>query len=257
MKKLSFCITCKNRFHQISRTLPVNLQDNQAQSDEIEFVLVDFESNDGLQEWVAANFAKELASGYLKYFFTDALPAWHASTAKNTAHYFATGTILTNLDCDNYTGVNGGLFVLRQFETFGDNLLLHQYSGDIMDGSFGRISTRREHFHHVGGYDQRFFPMSYQDIDLMERLKAYGVVYQQVSDRAYCRAICNTKEESLRYTDSPLTFLEMNTANKEMSLNNLKNNRLVANEGAMGIRHPVYTLDNNNLVPVLQVPATA
>jgi hypothetical protein len=83
------------------------------------------------------------------------------------------------------------------------------------------------------------------------------LVYQQASDRAYCRAIYNTKAEGLRYTNSPVPPLQMNQANKEMSINNIKNNRLVANEGVMGIRDSVYVWDQHNLVPVLQVPATA
>ena len=47
---LSFCITCKNRLHQISKTLPQNLKDNK--NKDIEFILVDFSSKDGLKEYV-------------------------------------------------------------------------------------------------------------------------------------------------------------------------------------------------------------
>src|ERR1700742_2651942 len=117
MKKLSFCITCKNRFHQIARTLPQNLSDNLSGKEDMEFVLVDFGSSDGLKEWVITNFKRELNSGYLKYFFTGSLEHWHASIAKNTAHYCSVGEIVVNLDCDNYTGAEGGAFVMDQVDS--------------------------------------------------------------------------------------------------------------------------------------------
>src|SRR4051812_49289287 len=91
-KKLSFCITCKNRFHQISETLPVNLADNATDVDDVEFVLLDFDSRDGLKEWVINNFQSELESGYLKFLFTDAVPNWHAAIAKNTAHLYSSAS---------------------------------------------------------------------------------------------------------------------------------------------------------------------
>ena len=109
---LSFCITCKNRLHQIRQTLPQNLKDNQDAKDVIEFVLVDLGSTDGLHEWVKGTFADEMAAGYLKYYYTEELPLWHTSIAKNTAHIYANNLIVVNLDCDNFTGKDGGLFVI-------------------------------------------------------------------------------------------------------------------------------------------------
>ncbi|MDR2773869.1 MAG: hypothetical protein LBC19_03840, partial [Tannerella sp.] len=74
---LSFCITCKNRIHQIKQTLRKNLDDNVLCRDFIEFVLVDFGSTDGHREWILSEFTDELDSGYLRYYYTEALPFWH------------------------------------------------------------------------------------------------------------------------------------------------------------------------------------
>lgn len=111
----SFCITCKNRFHQISKTLRRNLDDNRLFKGLIEFILVDFGSTDGLYSWITNNFKHKMEEGYLKYYYTDELPYWHCSIAKNTSHLLAKNKILVNLDCDNYTGYNGGRFVIRQW----------------------------------------------------------------------------------------------------------------------------------------------
>lgn len=131
--KLSFCITCMNRLNQIKETLPQNLRDNILFNEKIEFIVVDF-ATPGLQQWIKSEFEEELRSGYLKYYYTEELRYWHASIAKNTAHLLANNDILVNLDCDNYTGYNGGWFVICQFLKYGMNLVLHQESGDPFGG---------------------------------------------------------------------------------------------------------------------------
>lgn len=103
---------------QIQQTLPQNIADNMEDKDKVELVLVDFGSQDGLQEWIADNFEKEIEEGFLKYYYTEELPYWHASIAKNTAHYLASHDIVVNLDCDNYTGPHGGVFLLEKFKYF-------------------------------------------------------------------------------------------------------------------------------------------
>ena len=130
--KISFCITCKNRLYQIKKTLPQNLEDNRRLQEIVEFVLVDFGSTDGLRKWISDNFKHEIRSGYLKYFYTEEMVYWHASIAKNTAHMLAQNDILVNLDCDNYTGSNGGWFctnVLMMVLTV--HLDVYQLSGMI------------------------------------------------------------------------------------------------------------------------------
>ena len=237
---LSFCITCKNRMHQIRHTLRKNLQDNRMHSDSIEFVLVDFSSRDGLREWITGNFQDELASGYLKYFYTDNLPQWHACVAKNTVHLCATGNILVNLDCDNFTGVWGGAFLIKTFSKYSDLCVVHQFGGIIGDGSYGRISVKRDFFYSIGGYDESFEPMGYQDDDLLERLTAIGLKYIACSNRLYSLAIPNTKEEGISQTQSTKNYSQMIDANFEKSRRNLSDGRLVANHGKFGIHEGLF-----------------
>lgn len=251
MKKLSFCITCKNRLYQISKTLPVNLYHNLSNNDDIEFVLFDFGSNDGLQKWIISNFKDELTNGYLSYFYTDCLSVWHASKAKNTAHYYSRGEILVNLDCDNYTGKDGGLFVLKNFDRYGNSLLLHQFSGIYPDGSFGRIGMKRGFFIKVGGYDESFLPMGYQDVDILKRLYLLGLNYELINDPKYNRAIPNTKNESMRSVNSRLTYKQMNRLNYHTSNFNINNGRIILDHSAIGIRENIYKYQNNEIVSLL------
>ena len=241
---LSFCITCKNRLHQIRQTLPRNLEDNMAYKDVTEFVLVDFGSTDGLQEWVAENFTKEIEDGYLKYYYTEELPSWHTSIAKNTSHILANNHIVVNLDCDNFTGRNGGLFVIESMLKYGwDKTVLHQFGNEYNDGTHGRISLSRSNFLMLGGYDESFEPAGYQDNDFLLRAQLSGLHYIHLPDMEYNRAIANTHEEEIAFTDSKLSWDEMDKRNRQMSLKNITSGKLKANteKEHIGIIDNIYT----------------
>jgi GT2 family glycosyltransferase len=242
---ISFCITCKNRFHQISQTLQKNLDDNRLFQDLVEFILVDFGSTDGLWEWIRNHFMEDIQNGYLKYYYTEELPFWHASIAKNTAHLLANYGIVVNLDCDNYTGNFGGRFLIRHFIKNPGNCVIHQYSGEPHDGSFGRIGVRKAQFIEVGGYDEEFEPMLHQDLDLINRLRMKGSPYIFVPDSRYNQAIRNTKEEGISQTNSKLGWLDMYHINMKRSLENIRNGKLVANQGNWGVRKNIYDIHEN------------
>jgi hypothetical protein len=240
-KKLSFCITCKNRLWQLKKTLEKNLLDNIHLKSELEFVLVDFDSRDGLKEWVKENFKSALAEGYLKYFFTNSLPYWHASIGKNTAHLYAAGEIVTNLDCDNFTGPNGGQFILDCFNNYKEPIVIHQYRGHPLDGSFGRISVLKKFFSSIGGYDEKFHPMAFEDADLIIRLWMSGLSYVRIKDVNYNNAIPNTRDESIAYCDSSISYSTMHDSNKSLSFDNIaESSNPVRNGKVYGIRENVY-----------------
>ncbi len=223
---LSFCITCKNRLHQISKTLPQNLKDNQ--NKDIEFILVDFSSKDGLKEFVLNNFDKYLESKQLRYYYTDKLVHWHASIAKNTAHMLANGKYVVNLDCDNYIGKNGGDYLLDVFKKNGDDIVITQTQNVYGSGTAGRISLTKNNFIKLGGYNEYFYPMGYQDPDLYYRAIEYGL--KPVHKNFNNNAIINTKDEAVKYTGYKIKYRKMYTINKLISQLNIKNNDLVANK---------------------------
>ena len=237
---VSFCITCKNRIYQIRQTLRKNLDDNLLHTDYVEFILVDFGSVDGLREWVLDHFQPELATGYLKYFYTNELLLWHASIAKNTAHRCASGDILVNLDCDNFTGSWGGNYVMKAFARYGKRCVVHQFSGKVGDGSFRRIAVQKKYFYAIGGYDESFEHMGYQDFDLINRLVYYGLKHVVMPNVSYNQAIVNTKEEGIKYTDSNKKYTEMMEANLFASEKNLSKGRLVVNHGVCGIQKNLF-----------------
>ena len=234
--KVSFCTTYKDRFEQISKTLPINLANNRMDDSKVEFILIDFDPTDTrLKEFIFENFSKDIASGYLKYYQTDKMPLWDFSVAKNTSHYYATNDIVVNLDADNYTGYRGGKFVSDVLANNHKSFLWQKR--DLVNGAYGRISFYRKDFDYLGGYDEKLpEPAGYQDDDLMNRAKTY---LNRIHRNFLNDAIKNDKDETIKHTKKGKPWLDMQKANKKHSEENIKNGKIRANNGIYGIREGV------------------
>ena len=241
-KKLTFVMALMNRFHQVEQTLIKNLEDNWEDRENVEFVLMDINSKDGFRKWIREqDLSKYTKSGYLRYYETDALDTWHASIGKNTATHQAYGRIVVTLDCDNFTGYRGGKFVIDHFEKHDYKCVMHQFDWNPQNGNFGRIAITKKKFNELGGYDQSFLPMGYQDWDIIKRAEASGCKYINPTDEEYNDAITNEggKELSLANQEDDMKkmgWIEMNRINKLKCHHNLYKNNLLANNGYYGIR---------------------
>jgi hypothetical protein len=235
--KLSFCITHKDRFEYLQETLFQNLKDNEEDQLDIEFILMDFHESDEVMHWIKETFPKEIGQGYLKYFRAK-MQGWSAPLAKNTAHYVASGTILTNLDCDNFTGREGGRFVLEQYYKEESNLMLWQFSRVRRDGSYGRMSFYQQAFEDLGGYDEGLMEMGFQDNDLMLRALKMGVKRIERNDKLYNKAIKHEK-----YKPAQMSFRSMERWNKARSKMNIKQQKLTANNGSYGLREGILFMN--------------
>ena len=222
--KVSFCIPHRNRFSFLEQTLRKNLDQNDPHL--CEFVLVDFGSEENVTDWIKTEFAHELGAGYLTCFEARGLGDWHASIAKNTVHLQASGDILVNLDCDNFTGTDGAKFVRDQFLNTEDEIVFWQYSKKKLDGTFGRIGMTRRLFHELGGYDQNLLQMGYQDGDLKDRAMALGAKLVHDRSNQYNGAIKNDK-----FVPKEMSWKQMNEQNERTSANNIRAGKLVANKG--------------------------
>ncbi|WP_258101006.1 glycosyltransferase family A protein [Marinoscillum pacificum] len=226
---LTFCITHKNRESYLKKTLLQNLNDNQANPN-VDFVLVDFQDDLEIVDWVSSEFKSFLGSGKLKAFHSNDLPEWHSPKAKNCAHALAEGDILVNLDCDNYTGKNGGDFIIKHFSEATNEILFWQYSKKKLDGSYGRIALTKNTFYELGGYDESFLPMGFQDGDLIKRAERFGTQIIKNQDPLYNMAIKHEK-----FIPHNMTWKRMNEHNQRISKKNIKEGLLVANSGDFGV----------------------
>ncbi|GAU65944.1 hypothetical protein SSP35_02_03130 [Streptomyces sp. NBRC 110611] len=243
--RISFCMTCKDRLWQLRETLLENLERVEADGN-AEIVLVNYHSQDGLDAWVRA-YRTYMDRGVLRYLHERTEPNFHMSKAKNLAHFGATGEFLVNLDADNFIGETipawRGQWA-REYDTLIHGFVPETDKGRVGardglpaegNGTSGRIGLPRRHFMALGGYDEAMLPMSQQDVDLIDRARAYGlsVVRLPQAGRA---SICNSLQEKLQHTGQSLSWEEMRRRNLERRRENLRLGRLAVNRGRSAVR---------------------
>jgi glycosyltransferase involved in cell wall biosynthesis len=196
--KVSFCITCKGRIEHIKQTLRQNIDDNQGA--DVQFVLLDYNSTDGLQEYIKENFADEIADGTLKYVYYPEAEKFKRGHAKNMAHRAADGEILVDLDGDNFTGEGFADYVAKQFDEANEGIFLRPLPETLAElsnkgtvGCAGRIAVKREDFFAIGGYDEKYKGWSAEDANLDKRLQDCGLIKQDI-DIEYLNDIPHSNE---------------------------------------------------------------
>lgn len=176
MPKISFCITCMNRLEHLKKTLLINITSALVDYENIEFVLLDYNSSDGLSEWVLANMKREIDLTILKYFQTFEPLFYQRSHSRNMAFRLASGDILVNIDADNFLGTGfvksiienmiEGVYMAVEEQPFGESRFK-----DVM----GRICVWKKDFLNVRGYDENMAGYGFEDTDLKARLKKSGL----------------------------------------------------------------------------------
>jgi Glycosyl transferase family 2 len=228
--KISFCITCMNRLFQLKQTMLKNLKDNESYPN-CEFIIVNYNSQDGLEEWVAANLKEEIEKGRIKYFHTREASGWHAAHAKNIAHFLSTGDIVCNLDGDNFTGKDFAFYINYLYQSHPGQDLLLNFKKDKYYGTYGRICLTRKSFVSLGGYDEDLHAIGGEDTDLVERGIAYQLPYQNIEMENFLKYIENTNQDRVKNTTLSHSFAYYNKINKARTEQRVASLDLIANEG--------------------------
>ncbi len=199
------------RRQHVEATLLKNIQDNLPKTKddpEVEFILLDYNSKDGLQDWIKNNAALKpfLDNSTLVYAKYPDATHFHHAHAKNMAHRLATGDVVCNLDADNYTGKDFARYLATEFAN-GEHVLSHFTFGVMThdpdkNGFFGRISMRREDFLALGGYSETRFKKGwgYEDTDFIMRAMKLGLESKPMFNKEYMGVIAHGNEERVKNT---------------------------------------------------------
>ena len=215
--------------HQLRDTLPVNVATAEASGWGVEIVLIDYNSGDGLEAWVRENMATEVRAGLLRVFRTGRPPTYDSSHAKNVAHRQCRGSIVCNLDADNFVSPEWLTFI---FETFGREPRSIVRPADSPSGVNGRLALPWCDFAAMGGYDESFVGYGYDDAaDLFARAVASGLRPTQPSSQ-FTTAIAHPDAERVAafpsgYKDKGATEATHRVASRR----NVATGRLAANAG--------------------------
>ena len=225
-------MVCRNRTHYLEQTIHDNLEVQKRHN--INFILVNYGSTDHLDQFVQTELTEPIQQEALKYY-KYAVDSWHVSKAKNMSHLLADGYILFNLDCDNFISDDLCESLLKLFDENSNVIVqnsnkpnistkngIRRYTGD---GTYGRIAITSQNFQALGGYDESFECMGYQDTDLIRRAKLYGL--QTIKIKEHAKAIVHPKCEGLQISVDELRA--MDKRNKLLCDRNLVDNLIVAN----------------------------
>lgn len=161
------------RAWQLALTLPHNLKN--LRQDE-EWCILDYNSDDQLWYILRERAPAWIERGQLRYYRT-LVPQWFdTNRAKNAAHRLARGSVVFNLDADNFIDPSVRRQLARCEELYGDRFVLQNRSDQVNspylpagDGTYGRIAMPRTLFNEIGGYDEQMLGMGNGDADILHR----------------------------------------------------------------------------------------
>lgn len=197
---ISICTVCMNRLNHLKQTLIRNLKDN-ADFPLLEFVLLDYNSSDGLENWVKVHLMPYIEKGRLKYYRTCEPENFHRSHSRNLAFRLAANDIICNVDADNFTGKDFAAWLANHFQKNPDSYLsvdLNHEKKNISD-TFGRIACKKEDFNNIKGFDEIMSGYGYEDIDFCERLKRSGLSECHIDQACFLQALQHSDEERLKF----------------------------------------------------------
>jgi hypothetical protein len=240
--RVALCTTCKGRLPHLAETLPANLASEEGTPDVV-FVVLDYNSRDGLADWVQTGMRHEMNLGRLVYYRFTEPTAFRMAHAKNLAHRLGLregADVLVNVDADNFT-MPGFVPYLREhfLNDLGSFLWARMIKAGDGDGNgtpmargvSGRIAVTREQFLLAGGYNEKYTMWSPDDTDFKLRLRRLGFKPVEVDPR-FLHAI--NHNDRMRFREYPQAGIVLDVQNESHFDQLEKETTTIANYGHCG-----------------------
>lgn len=204
---ISFCIVCMNRLHQLKETLIKNITDN-SDYEKLEFVVLNYNSEDGMDEWVRQELMPYISSGRLNYYHTIEPQVFSHSHSKNIMFKLAKGEIVCNVNADHFTGAGYAAYINHTFKNDALSVLttIDYFNTDKNYNSpsdlFGKVCVRKSDFLQVNGFDEQMTGYGFEDWDFINRLELLGLKRVLIRDQSFLNFIRHDKEERYSLTDA-------------------------------------------------------
>ena len=208
--KISFCIVCMNRLHQLKETLLTNISDNSDYKN-LEFILLDYNSGDGLERWVKEHLTGFISSGLLVYYRTYEPEKFNHSHSKNMAFNLATGDIVCNINADHYTGPGFAAYVNNCFSNKPGSVLTtidyYNIRADYKPARdlYGKVCVKKSDFLKAGGFDEQMVNYGFEDWDFVNRLELAGLNRVFIDDPSFLKFTVHDQAERYQLPDHQLT----------------------------------------------------
>ncbi len=195
-RSISFCTVCMNRTNFLKQTLPRNIEDNLSYGN-LEFVVLNYNSTDGMHEWIMGEMARYIELGILKYIRTLEPQYFLWSHSKNVVAKQAKNDIICNVDADNFLGKGFAEYINTQFHEENDIYLAVDKQRATKD-CYGRIGMARRDFDKLRGYDESMDMYGFEDFDLANRLEMLGRKKKLIDKKEFLTAVAHDDDERLK-----------------------------------------------------------
>jgi glycosyltransferase involved in cell wall biosynthesis len=146
---ITFCTANKGYTKYLKQVYKNNL--DVANDPKYNFVLLNYDSPDDMEQWVRTELRDYIRTGKLIYEVKQNLPIFNMAKSKNLSHSYATGDYICNLDADN--------ILTTEFLEWMDELIATQppfITHGSSHGAGGRVIVKRTDFINMGGYNENY-----------------------------------------------------------------------------------------------------
>ncbi|MHA2217457.1 MAG: glycosyltransferase family A protein [Candidatus Hodarchaeales archaeon] len=231
--KISICTNVMNKLGDIKQTLPKNIKDNSDYKN-IEFVLLNYNSTDGLDEWVRSDMMNYIEDGILNYFHTADPEYYDMCHSRNVVFKVSQGDIILPVDADNFTSRGFATCINMCANLISDKETAVFCAFPILRG---RVGLFKKFFMQLGGYDEELMHRGYQDRDMQLRAVAEGAKCICFTNRFYRNTNSDStwsREEKMKNYPKHLRsrgMSDVQAENKMKSWINLIKRETIANNG--------------------------
>ena len=187
MTAISFGTSCMNRLNHLKQTYVYNIKLALSVLPESKFVLLNYNSQDGMHEWVKRDLQTYIDAGIVLYLKTDKPKCFSQSHTKNITSLHSSCIINCFLDADNFLSQD---YLAKNIDFFKSSTTDHKISRPRpFNGKGGRIMCLKKDFIEIGGMDESMTGWGYEDCDFVRRFENYFEEHQKLC--------CKVKKEHI------------------------------------------------------------
>ena len=218
---ISLCIPCKNRTHDLKKTMPFIIEAARV-SPPIEIMILDYNSDDNL-----ADYANELKNedlgkdNFISYAKFTGRKTYHIAHAYNLSVRCAVGEVIVILGTDIIISVDYLKFIREAFEK---EAVVWACPLDLK----GIIAITKKEFNDTGGYDERFEFYGPEDKEFDLRLNRRGGKFKLVPNQMLKEIVTARNDKFANYR--PISHPKRKQLMRSILKENSENNVLVVNQ---------------------------
>lgn len=224
---ITMVTTSMDRLGDVRQTLKRNIDDNVSHGGvgcaSFDWLLLDYNSADGLAKWVEKEMKEYIDLGLLVFYRTEDPKSYSMAHSRNVCFRLARGEVVNSVDADNLVG-KGFVEKINLLANERPEKSVFAKGRRMLRGRLGFYKS--EFMEQLGGYDEELGGYGHEDHDLLYRAFALGFRMMWFGGQHYATVnphkhdVSNFDNKEWRYTER---------RNKIISYYNIMSKRYKAN----------------------------